>query len=210
MTKFSEEQWIDWVDQLSQNDFVVIDDFLDKQLFENIRTYFIDRLEMDGFSDAAIGALNHKQLEKSIRGDKIYWLERKNDIEMESFFQLSDELIQQLNQLCYLSLSGCEFHLAHYPIGTFYKKHIDQFKGRSNRLISVIIYLNVGWKPGDGGELKVFKENGDELLVEPLAGRCVMFKSDTVPHEVMKTQVNRYSLTGWLLYQPSTLGYLLG
>ncbi|WP_421976555.1 2OG-Fe(II) oxygenase [Roseivirga seohaensis] len=210
MTKFSEEQWIDWVDQLSQNDFVVIDDFLDKQLFESIRTYFLDRLEVDGFSDAAIGALNHKQLEKSIRGDKIYWLERKNDLEMESFFQLSDELIQQLNQLCYLSLSGCEFHLAHYPIGTFYKKHIDQFKGRSNRLISVIIYLNVGWKSGDGGELKVFKENGDELLVEPLAGRCVMFKSDTVPHEVMKTQVNRYSLTGWLLYQPSTLGYLLG
>ncbi|WP_339607758.1 2OG-Fe(II) oxygenase [uncultured Roseivirga sp.] len=210
MTKFSEEQWINWVDQLSQNDFVVIDDFLDKQLFENIRAYFLDRLETDGFSDAAIGALNQKQLEKSIRGDKIYWLERKNDLEMESFFQLSDELIQQLNQLCYLSLSGCEFHLAHYPIGTFYKKHIDQFKGRSNRLISVIIYLNVGWKPGDGGELKVFKENGEELLVEPLAGRCVMFKSDTVPHEVMKTQVNRYSLTGWLLYQPSTLGYLLG
>ncbi|WP_323756922.1 2OG-Fe(II) oxygenase [Roseivirga sp.] len=210
MTKFSEEQWINSVDQLAQNDFVIIDDFLDKQLFESIRTYFLDRLEADGFSDAAIGALNQKQLEKSIRGDKIYWLERKDDTEMESFFQLTDELIQQLNQLCYLSLSGCEFHLAHYPIGAFYKKHIDQFKGRSNRLISVIIYLNVGWKPGDGGELKIFKENSEELLVEPLAGRCVMFKSDTVPHEVMKTKVNRYSLTGWLLYQPSTLGYLLG
>ncbi|MGW8122006.1 2OG-Fe(II) oxygenase [Roseivirga echinicomitans] len=209
MTTFSEEQWINWVDELSQNDFVIIDDFLGKQLFKNIRDYFLDRLETDGFSDAAIGSLNQKQLEKSIRGDKIYWLERKDDIEMEPFFQFSDELIQKLNQLCYLSLSGCEFHLAHYPIGAFYKKHIDEFKGRSNRMISVIIYLNVGWKPGDGGELKIFKENGEEFLVDPLAGRCVMFKSDTVPHEVMKTQVNRYSLTGWLLYQPSTLGYLL-
>lgn len=210
MTKFSEEQWINWVDQLSQNDYVIIDDFLPKVLFDDIRAYFLGRLDADGFSDAAIGALNHKTLEKSIRGDKIYWLDRKEDVEMEPFFELSDELIQQLNQLCYLSLSGSEFHLAHYPIGAFYKKHIDQFKGRSNRLISVIIYLNIGWKPGDGGELKVFEANGTELLVEPLAGRCIMFKSDTVPHEVMKTHVNRYSLTGWLLYQPATLGYLLG
>lgn len=210
MSSFSEEQWIDWVDRLSIDDYVVIDDFLNEDLFNEIRSYFLARLASDGFSDAAIGALNEKQLEKSIRGDKIYWLERKDDIEMTSFFELTDELIQKLNQLCYLSLSGSEFHLAHYPIGAFYKKHIDQFKGRSNRLISVIIYLNVGWKSGDGGELKIFKPDGTDFLVEPLAGRCVMFKSDTVPHEVLKTEVNRYSLTGWLLYQPSGLGYLLG
>ncbi|MFT7269055.1 MAG: SM-20-related protein, partial [Roseivirga sp.] len=145
MSSFSEEQWINWVDQLAKDDYVVIDSFLNDEMFNMIRSYFLARLATDGFSDAAIGALNEKQLKKSIRGDKIYWLERKVDLEMSSFFNLTDELTQKLNELCYLSLSGAEFHLAHYPEGTFYKKHIDQFKGRNNRLISVIIYLNVGW-----------------------------------------------------------------
>ncbi|MFT6053741.1 MAG: SM-20-related protein [Candidatus Endobugula sp.] len=210
MSSFSEEQWINWVDQLAKDDYVVIDSFLNDEMFNMIRSYFLARLATDGFSDAAIGALNEKQLKKSIRGDKIYWLERKVDLEMSSFFNLTDELTQKLNELCYLSLSGAEFHLAHYPEGTFYKKHIDQFKGRNNRLISVIIYLNVGWVQGDGGELKIYRPDGNDLFVAPLAGRCVMFKSETVPHEVLKTEVSRYSLTGWLLYQPSTLGYLLG
>lgn len=209
MAVFDDEQWIDWVDRLSMDDFVVIDNFLSQELFDQIRAYFLARLKADGFSDAAIGALGDKQLEKSIRGDKIYWLDRAKDAEMGVFFQLGDELISKLNQLCYLSLSGSEFHLAHYPSGTFYKRHIDQFKGRSNRLISVIIYLNQGWRPGDGGELKIFTSSNQEVLVEPIAGRCVMFKSDTVPHEVLLTQVSRYSLTGWLLYQPASLGYLL-
>ena len=99
MSGFSEEQWIDWVDRLSMDDYVVIDDFLNKDLFKEIRSYFLARLESDGFNDASIGALNEKQLEKSMRGDKIYWLERKDDIEMTSFFNLSDELIQKLKYL---------------------------------------------------------------------------------------------------------------
>jgi SM-20-related protein len=210
MTSFSDEQWVDWVDRLSIDDYLIIDDFLSDELLAEIKSYFLAMLESNDFSDAAIGTLNERRLEKSLRGDKIYWLDGKSDIQMHNFFLLSEELIEKLNQLCYLSLSGSEFHLAYYPVGAFYKKHIDQFKGKSNRLISVIIYLNEGWKEGDGGELKIFKPDGTDFLVAPLAGRCVMFKSDTVSHEVVITQVNRYSLTGWLLYQPSSLGYLLG
>jgi SM-20-related protein len=36
----------------------------------------------------------------------------------------------------------------------------------------------------------------------------VLFRSDTVPHEVLETRVERWSLTGWLLRQPPGLGFL--
>jgi SM-20-related protein len=112
-----------------------------------------------------------------------------------------------MNRYCYLSLSDYEFHLAHYPTGTFYKRHLDQFVGRNNRMISVVIYLNEHWKVGDGGELQIYLESGD-VTVQPKARRCVLFKSADVEHEVLTTNVGRDSLTGWLLYKPAGLGLL--
>ena len=154
--------------------------------------------------------LSEYQIKNSIRGDFVYWLDKKRDTELANFFQLVDHIIQKINELCYLSLSGFEFHLAHYPAGSFYKKHVDQFRNRNNRMITIIIYLNDHWLPGDGGELKIFKDSGKEILIEPVGGRCILFRSATLEHEVLITNKNRLSLTGWLLYQPSSVGYLLG
>jgi SM-20-related protein len=72
----------------------------------------------------------------------------------------------------------------------------------------VLIYLNKDWKEGDGGELKVSNEEGG-FTVEPIAKRMLLFKSDVVEHEVLLTNVPRYSLSGWLLHQPASLGSLL-
>ena len=72
----------------------------------------------------------------------------------------------------------------------------------------MIIYLNDDWKHGDGGELEIFEKDGTSFLIEPLAARCVMFKSAEVPHAVLEAHKNRFSLTGWLLYQPSSVGKL--
>ena len=77
-------------------------------------------------------------------------------------------------------------------------------------MISVVIYLNEGWQQGDGGELEIFEKDGSSFLVEPLAMRCVMFKSAEVPHAVLQANKSRFSLTGWLLYQPSALGKFFG
>ncbi|NIT56541.1 MAG: 2OG-Fe(II) oxygenase, partial [Aliifodinibius sp.] len=61
-------------------------------------------------------------------------------------------------------------------------------------------------QPGDGGELKMYGPGDDTTLIEPIAKRMVMFKSDTVEHEVLLTQTSRKSITGWLLHQPATIG----
>ena len=197
------------MDQLAIQDYVFIDNFISDELFLKIKDYFQSLLQKNDFSKAAIGSSEQRKVETSIRGDFIYWLDQNIDAELEELFELLDGLVQNLRKYLLLSISDYEFHFALYPPNTRYEKHVDQFKGRSNRVISVLIYLNENWRPGDGGELKIYQADGNELLVQPIAKRLVMFKSDTVEHEVMTTKKPRKSLTGWLLHKPASLNNLL-
>lgn len=195
------EQWQEWLDQLAANDYLVVDDFISDELYQTIQRYFNTLLQEDKFLKAAVGSAENKQVQSSIRGDFTYWLDRENDSEISGLFTLLDELVSHLNQHLFLSLSDYEFHFAMYPPGTRYQKHVDQHQGKNNRVLSVLIYLNEDWKPGDGGELNIYRSDDKNLLIEPIAKRIVIFKSDSVEHEVMTTSVSRKSLTGWLLHQ---------
>ncbi|WP_198597265.1 2OG-Fe(II) oxygenase [Gracilimonas amylolytica] len=205
---YSEEQWLNWMDQLSENDYVIVDDFINDEMFNSIMEFFHEMETADKLKKAGIGAQQDYQVKAEIRGDFIYWLDEGRDVALKPFFDLKDELIQSLKRFCYLSLSGSEFHIAKYPAGSYYHRHLDQFNERTNRQITVLIYLNKDWKPGNGGELVIYKED-KEILVEPIAKRLLLFKSDVIEHEVLTTQVPRYSLTGWLLHQPAGIGFLL-
>ncbi|MDN3203208.1 2OG-Fe(II) oxygenase [Algoriphagus sediminis] len=202
------EDWLSWMDELAEKNYVVVDHFLGPERLNIIQSFF--RSHLDNFTKAGIGALADNMVRPDIRGDYTYWLDRKRDIELEELWNLVDETMFIYNRYCYLGLSGYEFHLAHYPKGGHYDKHLDQFNNRSNRTISMVIYLNKDWQKGDGGELEIFREDGSTVLVEPLEARCVMFKSADVPHAVLASNKPRYSLTGWLLQQPSALGQFLG
>lgn len=205
---YSDEQWNRWLSQLADIDYVVVDDFLPVDLYQQVQKYFQSQLDEHEFSKAAIGSSEKRQIESSVRGDFIYWLDQQRDTELLDLFELFDETASNLKSQLFLSISDYEFHFALYPPETRYEKHVDQFQGNSNRMISMLIYLNENWKPGDGGELKIYQENEEDILVEPLARRLVMFKSDSVAHEVMLTHTRRKSLTGWLLHQPASLGSL--
>ncbi|WP_255307415.1 2OG-Fe(II) oxygenase [Allomuricauda sp. CP2A] len=207
-TYHSLEQWFSWMDDLSGKDYVVIDHFFQDTLYAEVKSFFLGKLS--DFTKAGIGTNSDNQINKNIRGDFTYWLDRKRDVRLQPFWNLLDEIVFMFNRYCYLSLSGYEFHLAHYPSGGHYDKHLDQFENRNNRMISVIIYFNDAWQKGDGGELEIFEKDGSSFLVEPLAARCVMFKSAEVPHAVLQAHKSRFSVTGWLLYQPSALGRFLG
>lgn len=202
------EDWLSWMDDISNKDYVIIDHFLREDLYTEIKSFFLGQLP--AFTLAGIGALEEHQINTKVRGDFTYWLDRKRDANLEAYWDLLDETIHMFNRYCYLSLSGYEFHLAHYPSGGHYDKHLDQFENRNNRMISMIIYLNDAWQLGDGGELEIFEKDGSSFLVEPLAARCVMFKSAEVPHAVLEAHKSRFSLTGWLLYQPSAMGKFFG
>ena len=105
----------------------------------------------------------------------------------------------------FIGLFDYEIHFAHYPVGAFYKKHLDAFRcnrqqGQSNRVLSTVLYLNHAWQLGDGGELLLYAEDDDNKVLEtilPECGRLVIFLSEKLPHEVLPAKRERKSIAGW-------------
>ena len=171
-----------------------LSDTLSKGLQQNIH-----QLENDGLMTAAgIGNEAMKDANQKMRGDKIYWMDKRHDnIYEQEFLQQIADFIDRLNKTCYTGINGYEFHYAVYEEGSSYKKHIDQFKNDSNRKYSLINYLNENWLEEDGGQLSVYQENGVQHI-SPIAQTAVFFKSDEMVHEVMVANRSRMSITGWL------------
>ena len=205
---------IDWdfhFDQLAQNDYTIVDNFLPPLVYQNILNQFNNALEEERLKQAGIGALGEFQIKEDIRSDEILWLSKGEcNAEIQTFFDFIELFIPTVNRELYTTIKDYEFHLAHYPPGGFYKKHLDQFKSRNNRTLSVIVYMNDNWQSGDGGELKIYKNEdfSDFEIINPIGNRLAIFRSDTVWHEVLTSNKSRKSLTGWLLKQPLGLGFL--
>lgn len=151
------------------------------------------------FKKAGIGKLQDKQINEGIRGDYIQWINPTTapDI-LIIYLERLHKLIPYLNQNLFLSLKDVEVHMTVYPAGTFYKRHLDQFKSDDHRKLSIICYLNTDWQEGQGGQLRMYLPDG-QLDVFPLSGRLVCFRSDQVEHEVLVATRDRFSLTGWMV-----------
>lgn len=135
---------------------------------------------------------------QKLRGDKIYWLDKKSrNTEQLEFLDLVDQLIDYLNRTCYTGINACEFHYAYYETGSFYKRHKDQFKNDSDRKYSLVSYLNDDWLETDGGQLMVY-QNGDAQSILPGSRKAVFFQSNELEHEVVAATRPRMSVTGWL------------
>src|SRR5690606_3894991 len=124
---------------------------------------------------AGIGKGANFQVKPEIRSDHVYWLDPDNLTPLQSeYWSRIDQLRLMFNQEFYLGLKSFEAHLAKYPPGSFYKRHIDQFQQVSYRIISCILYLNADWREGDGGELRIFLPDGKrgekQIDIVPKAG----------------------------------------
>ncbi len=207
MNFFSDETYISWLDQLAENDYVIIDDFISEELFGIVSIYFSARLAEDDLAKAGIGALGTYTVDKQIRGDYVYWLDESRDMALQPFFAQMNEFVSKVKRFCFLSISDVECHLAYYPTGSFYKRHVDQFKERNNRILSFVLYLNPNWKEEHEGELVIYKDE-KTIKVAPIKSRLILFKSAGLEHEVALTHNERFSLTGWMLNNPVGLGFL--
>jgi SM-20-related protein len=90
--------------------------------------------------------------------------------------------------------------LAVYPPGSFYRRHLDQFRGVGERTVTTILYLNQDWIQPDGGQLRIYTDPVDQRRYEevlPLGGRLVTFLSARFLHEVLPARRDRLSITGW-------------
>lgn len=202
------------LDQITDHGYCVMDDFLSPSVINALASEIV-ALNTDELMFTANTGRAQSMVNTKFRGDSIYWLnETEASPAQRTYFDEMERLRSGLNQHLYLGLDVLESHLALYPIGASYKKHLDRFKANDNtqlpqRQISCILYLNKDWLVKDGGYLRLYL-NADaatdgivsaepSLDIAPIAGRLVMFLSDTFYHEVLPANRARMSLTGWFL-----------
>jgi len=147
---------------------------------------------------AGVGRAASHRRDAGLRGDRIAWLTSATPSQ-RLFLKTLERLRVSLNRTLFLGVTGIEAHFANYPAGTRYACHVDSFVGASNRVVSVVAYLNVDWQRGDGGELVLYAPDAAREIarVEPRAGTVVVFLSEEVPHEVLPAVRQRDSIAAW-------------
>ncbi|MFW5759578.1 MAG: 2OG-Fe(II) oxygenase [Cyclobacteriaceae bacterium] len=200
------------IDSLVENNYAVIDDFINKEEAGVLKNSMFHRNGTGDFKVAGIGSNHLHQVNRKIRGDSISWIDWETALEpTRNYLNKVKDLMQYLNRTCYLGLKDFEAHFAVYPPGSFYKRHLDQFRHNDHRKITFITYLNHDWQEEDGGEICLYipTEKGEQSVkFLPEAGRFLLFKSNLLEHEVKITQRERYSITGWMLDQVQDLTFL--
>ncbi|MGG9971530.1 2OG-Fe(II) oxygenase [Ferruginibacter sp. SUN002] len=186
------------IDSYLENKIGIDSRFLDAALSEGLQQNILQLQKDKLMKVAGIGNELIMDAEQKMRTDKIHWLEEKTDNRFEQeFLSKMHDFIGYLNRTCYTGINACEFHYAVYEEGSFYKRHIDQFKNDDNRKFSMINYLNDNWIEEDGGQLLVYKDAVVQKIL-PHSQTTVFFKSNEMEHEVTKANRPRMSVTGWL------------
>jgi SM-20-related protein len=186
------------IDSFIDDKVGLANDFLTVSLAAGMKANLLALYAENSLLSAGIGNNSVQNHDKLIRNDKIHWLDRGHDNVFEvRFFELMDSFVAYLNRTCYTGITGYEFHYTLYEKGSFYKKHLDQFKNNKSRAYSMIMYLNLDWQTKDGGELCIYHTDSLQTIA-PKNGRCVFFKSSELEHEVLMTNEPRMSITGWL------------
>lgn len=187
----------DIAQELAHQGYVVLDHPLSDDVSQRLLTR-VTQLSWQEFKPAGIGRQDDYRLNAKVRRDRIHWLSGPDD-DTAPYFEWIEALRLAVNRELFLGLFDYECHFAWDPPGGYYKKHVDAFRGDSNRRLSTILYLNADWLPGDGGELAMYRDDKPEpfLVIQPEFGRMVIFLSEDFPHEVLEAHKPRFSLSGW-------------
>ncbi len=60
--------------------------------------------------------------------------------------------------------------------------HVDSEESVDGRRLTAILYLNPGWRPEDGGQLRLYPPFAAPVDVEPQHDRLVLFLSNRMLH----------------------------
>lgn len=184
-------------DAIEERGYVVLPAALPDTISDDLISY-LAALDSRAFHAAAVGRGADQMRNDFVRRDRISWIDERAEL-ARSWHDWIARLRAFLNRRLYLGLFSFESHFAVYEPGDFYRKHYDAFRGESNRVLSLVTYLNKGWEPDQGGELVIYSSIDDTELVRvtPAFGTLVLFLSEEFPHAVMAAQRERYSVAGW-------------
>lgn len=155
-------------------------------------------LDDDMYSNAGVGRGSDYLQTGFVRTDDICWI-NGNSPAGRDWLAWTSQLQSFLNRRLLLGLFSFESHFAHYAPGAYYKRHYDAFRGDTNRVLSVVTYLNPGWTNEDAGELVLYADDEDRVgtRIVQLHGTVALFLSEEFPHEVLPANRDRYSVAGW-------------
>ena len=190
------------VDTFYQQGWVWLHNFLSPEL----NAALLHEAQFDAeLTPAGIGRHHAHQVNQQVRRDATQWFDGKSAAQ-QHYLQLMAELKLVFNRRCFLGLFDFECHFARYQQGDYYHKHLDAFRGRSNRVLTTVSYLNTVQQ---GGELALYDES-DNLLttLTPTAGSLILFESERFPHAVLPAVDTRYSIAGWFRKNASINGVL--
>lgn len=149
-----------------------------------------------GFIEYRQAHLTHGERESAIRGDSIRWIDESCPVG-SAYLGAIDELGRYFNATMYTGIRSSEAHYACYPSGFGYKWHSDNPKGRDERVISAVFYLNDNWTADNGGAITVVDKTGETIQLLPQLNRLVVFDSNLL-HQVEITNRTRFSIATWL------------
>ena len=172
------------IDCLSTKGYVVIPDFLPRELVDELRNDILKLRSGDAFREAKIGQDSTNSLNKSIRIAETCFIGR-NRAELTritggdsvrdrslGLYDILDGLCDSLVDLCWkeseakLDKSLTELLYAYYPKGGFYRRHRDAIPNSASvlRKYSLLLYLNRdGWSPEtDAGQLRIHLDGGGD------------------------------------------------
>ena len=200
--KTSDDEIFDQIaETIGRDGWCVFQNFLSDSLTSQLASECITSWQQGDFRRAGVGFGAQRQVRPEIRSDHVMWLDplQLSPIQ-QSYFDILESLRLALNRRLFLSLFEYEGHFAIYPPGSFYRKHLDQFKAVQYRIVTCILYLNTDWRAEDGGMLRMYCDPDDEtsfLDVLPKGGTLVSFLSAELYHEVLPSRRDRASITGW-------------
>jgi SM-20-related protein len=187
--------------ELGEKGWCVTPNFFSDHLISALAEESWELWRNEAFRHARVGYEENRQLRTEVRTDRVLWLENAQlTPAQQSYFDALEQLRLEINRMLFLGLFEFEGHLTVYPSGSYYRKHLDQFRGVKHRVVSCILYLNSNWGETDGGQLRIYlSENEAENYVDvlPCGGTLVSFLSEKFYHEVLPAQRDRLSLTGW-------------
>lgn len=184
--------------QLANNGYCLIDGLFAPSKVHDLYEWCLVAYRKGVMEPAAIGRGANKKRAEAIRSDYIRWIDDWQEHRgLSEYLLFIEELMLICRQRLFIQAKRFEAHWALYPVGARYKKHIDQHIATKHRQVSCVLYLSP-WQAGWGGELKLYPEGEEPVVIEPLAGRFVCFISRDMQHEVLPTNFNRASIAGWI------------
>lgn len=202
--------------ELEGRGYFILEDVLSASECSTLIEDFDRRRRIGEFKDAGIGS--SADVQEKIRRSELIWLDHENPPPAAGpALSLVEDMRLALNRRFFLGLKDQECFYSVYRPGSYYRRHVDNFQGRNQRIVTFIIYLNQRWQRARGGELRIYwdpakmhglpadKKVASDLNlqecfldVEPLAGRMVVFYAPELEHEVLPCHADRYCITGWL------------